>query len=256
MTDSRRDESDPTQQLPYEYPGYTDPAYANQASYGPYYQAPPPPDQTQQLPPYPPYTYQSPQTEQFGVQPPPGGPPPPEPDESDGSNSRLWLWALAALSVVIVIGLVIALVIVNTSQQQTVLAPPAAPPEPSFTSAPPTTTRTPSTPRLPLPFPLPGTTPAPGETATPGATETVVYDVTGTGRAINITYIDSGGMFQTEFNVMLPWSKQVELSAPAEQSASVSIINVGREISCSISVNGVPLQERTGSGLTICSPVS
>lgn len=258
MTDSRRDESDPTQQLPYEYPGYTDPAYANQTSYGPYYQAPPAPDQTQQLPPYSPYAYQPPTTEQFGAQYPPGGAPPqpPEPPESDGSTSRLWLWALAALSVVVVIGLVIALVIVNTSQQQTVVAPPAAPPEPSFTTAPPTTTRTPSTPRLPLPIPIPGTTTAPGDSATPGATETVVYDVTGTGRAINITYIDSGGMFQTEFNVMLPWSKQVELSAPADQSASISIINVGREISCSISVNGVPLRQRSGSGLTICSPVS
>jgi hypothetical protein len=255
MTGSRRDESDPTQQLPYEYPGYTDPAYANQASYGPQYQAPLPPDQTQQLPPYSPYTYQSPPTEQFGAQNPPGGEPP-EPPDSDGSTSRLWLWALAALSVVIVIGLLIALVIVNTSQQQTVVAPPVSPTEPSLTTAPPTTTPTPSTPRLPLPFPIPGLPTAPGEPATPGATETVVYDVTGTGRAINITYIDSGGMFQTEFNVMLPWSKQVELSAPANQSASISIINVGREISCSITVNGVPLQQRSGSGLTICSPVS
>jgi cytoskeletal protein RodZ len=257
MTDSRRDESDPTQQLPYEYPGYTDPAYANQASYGPSYQAPPQ-DQTQQLPPYSPYTYQPPPTEQFGSQQPPGGAPPESP-ESDGSTTRLWLWALAALSVVIVIGLVIALVIVNTSQQQTVVAPPTSPPEPSLSTAPSTTTRTPSTPRLPLPIPIPGmpgTTSTPGEPATPGVTETVVYNVTGTGRAINITYIDSGGMFQTEFNVILPWSKQVELSAPAEQSASVSIINVGREIGCSISINGVPLQERSGSGLTICSPVS
>ncbi|UNB54790.1 MmpS family transport accessory protein [Mycolicibacterium sp. YH-1] len=254
MTDSRRDESDPTQQLPYEYPGYADPAYANQASYGPSYQAPPTPDQTQQLPPYSPHTYQPPPTEQFGAQYPPAGQPP-EPPEPEGPPTRLWLWALAALSVVIVIGLVIALVVVNTSQQETVVAPPTSPPEPSFTTAPPTTTLTPSAPRLPLPFPIPGPTP-PGGSATPGETETVVYNVTGTGRAINITYIDSGGMFQTEFNVMLPWSKQVELSAPAEQSASVSIINVGREIGCSISINGVPLQERSGSGLTICSPVS
>lgn len=252
MTGSRRDESDPTQQLPYEeYPGYTDPAYANQA---PYYQGPPAPDQTQQ-PPYSPYTYPPPPTDQFGAQYPPGGQPPEPPDSDEGSTSRLWLWALAALSIVIVVGLVIALVLVNTSQQRTVVAPPTAPPEPSVTTAPPTTSRTPSTPRLPLPFPIPGITP-PGETATPGVTETVVYDVTGTGRAINITYIDSGGMFQTEFNVMLPWSKQVELSAPADQSASISIINVGREIGCSITVNGVPLQQRSGSGLTICSPVS
>ncbi|MDT5183367.1 MAG: hypothetical protein QOI29_1525, partial [Mycobacterium sp.] len=86
-----------------------------------------------------------------------------------------------------------------------------------------------------------------------GATETVVYDVSGDGRAINITYVDTGGVLQTEFNVMLPWSKEVELAQPAENSASVSIINVGREVNCSITVNGVQVQQRTGAGLTICT---
>jgi hypothetical protein len=87
----------------------------------------------------------------------------------------------------------------------------------------------------------------------PGPTETVVYDVSGDGRAINITYVDNGGVLQTEFNVMLPWSKEVELAQPAKDSASVSIINVGREVSCSITVNGVQVQQRTGAGLTICT---
>ena len=41
MTDSpRRDGPDPTQPLGNSYPGYTDPAYASQAPYGPTYQAP------------------------------------------------------------------------------------------------------------------------------------------------------------------------------------------------------------------------
>ena len=62
----------------------------------------------------------------------------------------------------------------------------------------------------------------------------MTYDVTGDGRAINITYVDTGGVLQTEFNVMLPWSKEVELPEPAEQSASVTIINVGREVTCTI----------------------
>ena len=86
-----------------------------------------------------------------------------------------------------------------------------------------------------------------------GETETVVYDVIGSGRAINITYVDAGGLLQTEFNVMLPWSKEVQLAKPANRSASVSIINVGREISCSITLGGTQIQQRTGSGLTICS---
>ena len=62
-----------------------------------------------------------------------------------------------------------------------------------------------------------------------------------------------GGVLQTEFNVMLPWSKTVQLAQPAKDSASVSIINVGREVTCSITVSGVQVQQRSGCGLTICS---
>ena len=52
-------------------------------------------------------------------------------------------------------------------------------------------------------------------------TDTVVYTVSGTGRALNITYVDTGGLLQTEFNVMLPWSKEVLLPQPGETSASI-----------------------------------
>jgi hypothetical protein len=99
---------------------------------------------------------------------------------------------------------------------------------------------------------VPSVPPTTGSTA-PGATETVVYDVTGEGRAINITYVDNGGLLQTEFNVLLPWSKEVQLPEPANASASISIINVGRDVNCSISVNGVMVEQRTGAGLTICT---
>ncbi|TRW78829.1 hypothetical protein FK535_23825, partial [Mycolicibacterium sp. 018/SC-01/001] len=88
---------------------------------------------------------------------------------------------------------------------------------------------------------------------TPGATDTVVYTVSGTGRVINITYVDTGGLLQTEFNVMLPWTREVSLPEPAERSASVSIINVGREVTCSITVNGTEVQQREGAGLTVCA---
>ena len=35
--------------------------------------------------------------------------------------------------------------------------------------------------------------------------------------------------------------------------AVISIINVGREVNCSITVNGTQVEQRTGAGLTICA---
>jgi hypothetical protein len=236
----RRDGPDPTQPPDNSYPGYTDPAYASQTSYGPPYQAPyvPPPT-------YDPYA-----AGQYGPQYPQGEPPQPPPE---GPNSPRWLWIVAAVAVLAVIGLVIALVIVNSSQQQTEVAPLPSLSEPSSTMPTPTTSRAPI-PAFPFPT-LPSTPPTTASTGplTPGATDTVTYNVSGDGRAINITYVDTGGVLQTEFNVMLPWSKQVQLAQPAKDSASISIINVGREVSCSITVNGVQVQQRAGAGLTICS---
>ena len=87
---------------------------------------------------------------------------------------------------------------------------------------------------------------------TPGETQTVVYTVSGRGRAISITYVDTGGVLQTEFNVLLPWSRQVELASPADSSASVNIINFGRQLTCSISIAGEVVVNRTGAGLTVC----
>jgi hypothetical protein len=247
MTDSpRRDGPEP---LGNSNPGYTDPAYASQAPYGPAYQAPGAPPPTEQLPAYSPYGYDPYATSQYGPQYPPGGgsqPPSPE-----GPKSPRWLWIVAGIAVLTVVGLVIALVIVNSSRQDTVVAPLPSITEPSFTAPTPTTTPRPTVPVFPLPT-LPSTPSTTGP-STPGVTETVVYDVSGDGRAINITYVDTGGVLQTEFNVMLPWTKEVQLAQPAKDSASVSIINVGREVSCSITVNGVQVQQRTGASLTICT---
>ena len=249
MTDSpRRDGVDPTQPLGSSYPGYTDPAYAGQAPYGPTYQPPAVPNPTEQLPTYSPYGYDPYATNQYGAQYPPGGGPQ-EPPAPEGPKSPRWLWVVAAVAVLAVVGLVIALVIVNSSRQQTLVAPLPSPTEPSFTtpSAPTTTSRTPTIPVLPLPT-LP--TAPPTDSTVPGATETVVYDVEGDGRAINITYVDTGGVLQTEFNVMLPWSKEVQVP---QGSASISIINVGREVTCSITIDGVAARQQTGAGLTICT---
>jgi Mycobacterium membrane protein len=228
--------------------GYpVDPAYAGNSPYGPTYAAVPPPsghDPTE-----PPSQYW---TQTSGQIPPPEPPPPPPP------RSPRWLVLAAATAILLVVGLVIALVIVASSaNKQTVVAPLPAMPSPSTTTTSPTTTR----PLIPIPvLPLPNlpttgpTTSA--EPTTPGETEPVVYEVTGNGRAINITYVDSGNMMQTEFNVMLPWSKQVDLPKPAADSASVTVINVGRNVTCSITISGVQVRQRTGAGLTICSPYS
>jgi Mycobacterium membrane protein len=257
MTESpRRDE--PTQRLSggnSGYSGYNDPAYAAQPPYGT--------RPTEPMPAYPAYGY-DPSSGQYGGGPyggsPYGGPPPyagGEPPEPPGTPR--WLWIVAAIAVVTVIGLIIALVIVNSSQQQTVVAPVPTLSDPSVTeptvsSTPPTTTRRPTTTTRPV---VPSTTApsAPGGSATPGVTETVTYDVSGPGRAINITYVDNGGVLQTEFNVLLPWTKTVDLAQPAKNSASVSIINVGRQVNCSITIAGAQIQQRKGSGLTICSPI-
>ncbi|GFG51115.1 hypothetical protein CQY20_02325 [Mycolicibacterium agri] len=253
MSSSPRDDGpDPTRPLSSSYPGYSDPAYAGQAPYGPTYQAPHAPqgvDPTRQLPPYPPYGYDPYATGQYGPYPqgqPPEEPPPPK--------SPRWLWVLAGLAVLLVVGLVIALVIANSSKQETVVAPPPMPEPTTTRTTPPTTSLRPLPPIVPVPTPstTPPSTP-PRETVTPGATETVVYEVTGSGRAINITYVDTGSVLQTEFNVLLPWSKEVRLPSPAEDSASLMIVNVGRQVSCSITVNGVEVQSNTGNGLTTCT---
>lgn len=240
----------PTQPLDGGYQG-PDPAYASQAPYGPTYQTPSAPPPTEQLP-YGYDPYSTGRYDQYGGQYPPdgAGQPPDEP------KSPRWLWVLATTAVLTVIGLVIALVVVydNSSRQETVVAPPPSLTEPTTPTRTPSTTtsRRPSAPVTPPPT-LP-TVPTTTGTTPAGPTETVVYDVTGDGRAINITYVDNGGLLQTEFNVMLPWSKEVQLAEPADASASISIINVGREVTCSISVNGVTLEQRTGAGLTICAP--
>jgi len=82
--------------------------------------------------------------------------------------------------------------------------------------------------------------------------ETVVYNVTGEGRAISIMYIDSDDVIQTEFNVSLPWSKEVSLSPSATHPASVTIVNIGHDVTCSVTVAGVQMRQRVGVGLTIC----
>lgn len=179
----------------------------------------------------------------------PGGPPPPPPPP----KSPRWLWIAAAAAVLLVTALVIALVIVSTSTKDSTMVAPLP-----QTSAP---TSVPTQSPIPLPLPLPTATERPAPTTAPGpqtpanpaATETVVYSVTGDGRAINITYVDTGGVMQTEFNVALPWRREVKLAEPAKNSASVAVVNVGRDVTCSVTIDGAQVRQRSGRGLTICA---
>jgi Mycobacterium membrane protein len=83
--------------------------------------------------------------------------------------------------------------------------------------------------------------------------QTVDYNVTGEGRAISITYVDDDGMMQTEFNVVLPWSKEVSLPESGGRQPNITVINIGHDVTCSVTVDGVEVNERTGAGLTVCT---
>ena len=259
MTDpSRRDGWGQQHPGSYNYPAYPGATYGQQSPYQPNYSDPNAPRPTEQLPAYSPYGWDPHAGGYRGV---PNGPPhppggqPPEPPKPEGPNPRRWLWLLAATALLIVLGLVIGLVIVDSSQQDTVVAPPQTPIEPTMTR-PSTTTRSSTTTRTTAPSPttpaIPGTT-APPDQTDPTGTHTVVYSVAGEGRAISILYLDSGGVLQTEFNVLLPWTKEVQLTGQANSSASVSVVNVGRPLTCSITIDGTETQQNTGSGLTLCT---
>ena len=240
-------------------PPPADPAYADQAPYAPSYPGygyTPPwtsesskptnltaANPTQRLPPQ----WQQGQS-------PPGGPPPDGPDSPppEGPASPRWLWVAASVAVLLVLGLVIALVLTNNATKtQTAVPPLPAMPGSSAVVPPPSIkapTRVPS--RVPLPTAAPPTVPS--ETTNPGAMQTVVYNVTGEGRAISIMYIDADGVIQTSFNVPLPWSKEVTLAQSAAHPPSVTIVNIGHNVTCSVTVDGVQMRQRVGQGLTIC----
>lgn len=232
-----------------------DPAYADQAppyppAYGgqvaPWAPAPNPINATRQLPAY----WQHDLPPSGDEPPPPGSAPPP-----GGPKSPRWLWIAAAAAVLLVVALVIALVLADNAIKTQTAVPPLPPmPEPSSATPTPTFRTSPS----PIPEPLPPTTGSPAPTATtgPAAMQDVVYNVNGEGRAISIMYIDTGGLIQTEFNVALPWSKEVSLSKSAMHPANVTVVNIGHNVTCSVTVDGVQVSRRVGVGLTICDTKS
>ena len=260
MNDPRRPErfsppqagSEPTGPIGPRNAPLADPAYADQASYAATYGGPvspwaPTPDlnettATKRLPPHwqPDHDLDQPLHEG-------STPPPPE-----GPKTPRWLWIAAAAAVLLVVGLLIALVVANGAiKTQTAVPPlPAMPGPASTVPTPSTRTTPPSASAAPLP-PTVGTEPPTGTTA-PGGLQDVIYTVAGEGRAISIMYMDTGDVIQTEFNVALPWSKQVSLTSSPTHSASVTIVNIGHNVTCSVTVGGVQASQREGVGLTIC----
>ena len=229
------------------YPPPADPAYADQAGpYAPTYGGYSPqwtssPNDTKQLPAY------------WQQEPPPSGGAPPEgppPAPPGGPKSPRWLLIATGGAVLLVVALVIALILANGAiKTQTAVPPlPAMPGSSPETTTP--TTRTSPRSRTAVPPPTASTTPT--ETTGPAAMQSVVYNVSGDGRAISITYWDTGDVIQTEFNVALPWSKEVSLSQSAAHPASVTIINIGHNVTCTLTVDGVQVRQRVGAGITIC----
>ncbi|OBI51169.1 hypothetical protein A5707_14050 [Mycobacterium kyorinense] len=229
-----RQEAEPTERLRQPYPPYSDPAYGGQPSYGsPHRPGPTETNPTEKLPQY----WMQDQWSQ-------GQPPQEEPPQRP--KAPRWLWFAAAAAVLLVIAMVIALVIANGSaKKQTTVAPL---PTMSGSKAPASTTsRSPSSSAA-----APSQSAEPSETTGAAGTDTVVYNVNGDGRAISISYVDNGGVRQTEFNVPLPWSKEVSLPKSGDQKASVAIVNIGHNVTCTLTVAGVQVKEKTGVGVTVC----
>ncbi|WP_085108961.1 hypothetical protein [Mycolicibacillus trivialis] len=222
-----------------DYPLYPDPAYAGQHNvHNPYAggYSPPGPDPTRQLP-----------------RQPPEQPPAPEPPRPSRPSRGLWL--LTGAAVLLVVALVIAVLISNdsrTGQSGPATAAPTLTPSPRLPAPPaPPRPRTPSPSRSPAPTPG-TTTEAPTPTA-PGATSTVGYQVGGEGRAISIAYVGPGGVLRTEFSVTLPWSTEVALDSSVAKTAMVTIITAGNGATCTLTVDGAQVQQRSGAFVTICA---
>jgi hypothetical protein len=244
-----------------------DPAYADQAPYAPSYggygytpPTPPPSPWASTTPPWNSNLNEADPTRRLPPdwrrdQAPQGGPPPDGPDapSPEGPRSPRWLWIAASVAVLLVLGLVIALILANNATKTQTAVPPLPAMPGSSSAVPPPSIKAP--PRVPSRAPsLPTAAPptVPSEPTSPGAMQTVVYNVTGEGRAISIMYIDADGVIQTSFNVPLPWSKEVNLVQSATHPPSVTIVNIGHNVTCSVTVDGVQMRQRSGQGLTIC----
>ncbi|MDA3646699.1 DUF4190 domain-containing protein [Saccharopolyspora indica] len=81
-------------------------------------------------------------------------------------------------------------------------------------------------------------------------TRTVLYEVTGSGEALNITYTTDGlASTEQQQNAKLPFSKEIALPREAFQIFSVSAQNAGSgTITCRITVDGKVIKEASSNG--------
>ncbi len=239
-TRSTQEWTEQTQRLHQPYRAHVDPAYSGQPSYPPPYYSGSSLDPNSANP-----TDKLPQYWLQGQPPPDQTPHDPDPDKP---KTPRWLWIAAGAAVILVTALLISLVIANgTARKQT--AVPALPSTPSSPRPVPVVPHSPShSARAPEPAPT-----EPSQPADPSSMQTVVYNVSGDGRAISITYVDNDGMMQTEFNVGLPWTKEVSLPESGSKTPNVTIVNIGHDVTCSVTVDGVEINQRSGAGLTICN---
>jgi hypothetical protein len=239
-TRSTQERTEQTQRIQQPSQPYADPAYSGQPSHPPPYYSGSSHDlnsanTTDRLPQY--WLRGEPLPDQ-----------PPHDPEPEKPKAPRWLWIAAATVTVLVIALLIALVIANgTARRQT-----AVPALPSTPSSPRPVPVVPHSPSHSARAPEPATT-EPSQPADPSSMQTVLYNVSGDGRAISITYVDNDGMMQTEFNVGLPWSKEVSLPESGSKTPNVTIVNIGHDVTCSLTIDGVEINQRSGVGLTICN---
>lgn len=93
--------------------------------------------------------------------------------------------------------------------------------------------------------------PQPSPATSPGvATKAVVFEVTGTGKAFNIT-ATVGASVQNESNVTLPWTRTVEVPAgPASESVMLVVVAGpdGAEVHGKYTIDGRTVREGKASG--------
>lgn len=219
----------PQSNQPLDYP--EDPAYASQAFEYPALSGAAQPNQTAVLP------------QQYGSY----GTPPQDPEPPRRSNT-FWLWVVGIGALVVIVALIITLVVLIQRQDE---RPPTVVTTPSTRTSTTTAPSRPTTPPLPS-FTIPPIPVNPPTQRSQAATESVVYEVAGHGPALNVTYFDASGSLQMEFNVKLPWRKEVKLNTEQVTNAVVIAADFSHDVSCTLVVNGAQKSATSGKMAT-CS---
>ena len=77
----------------------------------------------------------------------------------------------------------------------------------------------------------------------------VVFEITGSGKASNVTYSsDDGGNISQVANVRLPWRKEITVERGLAVTSVVAQNGESGEIACKIIMDGRIIKERKSSG--------